>query len=414
MKKLLAPVLLLVAGVPPLLSLIAGQYLETVLTNNRHEAIRILRFDYHHGWFNSVAVIDLEHKSANLVIRTQHRIEHGPVIWSALLSHPLKAFSLYQADSRFEIFDTTDLNSSGLDPASLEKGTAITSMSYTGNFRTDIHYPGLVLRLPGSQLFADLIRLSGEFSAQGDLLGKLSTNQMELEDRYGTIYLTQPVIASSMDADMPLPEEITASVTRVNGRLGADEFNTGALMLTSELEKGQRGFELSSNANTDRLSINQAIMADAAISLQVVDINEDTVSYISENYTEIATALQDNQWLALLSHLAPLIEQIGDHQPHLELHAQAIHDGQPVSIRLFGKFDRQGNSRLNPFSIIDDLEIEINAIMPVKLVEEINRTDLTNFLDLMADNGLLTRSDETYHSNLSFADTKLKIIHEMP
>ena len=412
MKKLLAGGLLLLLGLPPLLSFIASYYLQNNFTDNFGQAIQIKRFDYKHGWFNSNAQIDFELQANKLLVETQNRVNHGPVIWSLLTQNPLQAFSLYQVNSHFQISENTASFKNKPQLGDSLMGSASTVVSYTGKYSPKIEHPGMALRLPGSQIYTDLAELNGEFSAQGTGLANFSANQIEVKDSYGGIYATQPRLEIALNLNTTVPSELGAGALSLSGFLGRDEFNISEFVLTGKIEKQNNRYDLFSVATANVVSINNAVVKQTKIKLQVFDINQELINYFSTHNSELVSALQNNQWLILLKHFSALLKRLNQHQPNFVLDLNGLYDKRPVSLHLFGKLATNQQSRLNPFSFLESLEMELETDIPTKLITQLNRPELTNFLDLMSEKGLLISKNESYHSKLSFQGAKLKIAHD--
>ena len=395
-------------GLPPLLSLIASYYLQNHFIDNFATDIQIKQFNYKHGWFSSQAQIEFDLNAQNAAIKTQNTINHGPVIWSLLMTKPFEAFSLYQINSLFEFS-----GNSGLVDNSTEKGTARTRVRYTGTTSPEIHHPGLTLRLFNSHFFADLPEISSEFLSDGTMLVNFTANLIDVKDRFSNIYTTQPVVAISFDSEMTLPSRLQAHALNVWGSSGPDEFSAKDFTFTGSLEKKDSRYRLTSEATADLFNFNKAAFNQVTINIIVSDLDETLIAYFSANYPELSSALRKNHWLILLKHFSQIVKRLNHHQPQFKLQANGLYADHPVNINFLGKLVTNKQSDLNPFSILENLEMNLDANIPIGLVDEIKQPEITEFLALMSNNGLLISKNGSYHSKLSFQGAKLKTAHDV-
>ena len=407
MRKLLYGSLLLVLGLPPLLSLTASYYLKNHFIDNFAQDVQISQFDYNHGWFSSQARIEFNLNAQNTMVKTQNTIHHGPVIWSLLITKPFEAFSMYHIDSLFELSGSIDI----VDNSS-QKGMARTRVGYTGNIRPEIHHPGMTLRLFNSHIFADLPQVSSVFLSNGTILANFSANQIDVKDRLSNIYSTQPAVEISFESDRKLPSRLQANALIVSGSYGPDQIGAKNFAFTSSLEKNVNRYSLTSETTADLFNFNIAALNQLTISFIVSDLDEKLIAYISSNYPELSNALQNNQWLVLLKHFSQIVKHLNLHQPQLKLYANGLYADQSVNLHFLGKLVTNKQSQLNPFSILENLEMNLNANIPIALVDEINRPEISEFFALMSNSGLLISRNGSYHSKLIFQGAKLKTAHD--
>ena len=410
MKKLLVLCLLLLLGLPPILSFSASYYLQNHFFKNFSDSdlahdIQIKQFEYQHGWFSSNAQVDLYSGKHNTHIQTQNAIHHGPVIWSLLTTNPRNALSLYQINSQFELSDNNALISD-----SLKKGTASTRVSYLGKISPDITHPGLTIRLFESQLFADLPEIKSQYLTNGTVLTNFSANQLDIQDHYSGIYAIQPNLELTFESPLTLPSMLQANAASLSGAIGLVKFSANEFVLSSQLKSKDSRYYVSGNLKALTLKLDRTMVDETTISLVLSDLDQELVAYFSLNYPELIYALENNQWLVLLKHFAELIKHVKN-QPQLELEVNGLHADQTVFLSFSGNLIADEQSRLNPFSMLENLKMTLNADIPTSLVNEINQPQLTDFLNSMTDKGLLIRNNQSYHSKLSFEDAKLRIEH---
>ena len=413
MRKLLALCAFVLLAIPPILSFTASYYLKNHFINNLSinesgDNIQIRRFEYQHGWFSSKAQIDVAVNAQNSLIESQNTIKHGPIIWSHLTTNPSKAFCLYQINSFFDLKDSDNPTDD-----SSNKGTASTSISYTGKTNPVIHHPGLTLRLFNAQIFADLAEIKSRISAGGNLQANLSANQFEFQDRYNGIYAIQPKLELELPSKLSIPSQLQASAVSVSGVVEQIAFSASELSFASHLNFKNNHYHFNSEASMQRLGLVDAQIDQTTISLIVSGVDEELMAYFSNNRTELHYALSNSQWLVLLKHVSQIIKHLKT-QPQMILSVQGLHADQPVKIDFSGRLVSDDQTVLNPFSILENLDMKLDFNIPIKLVNELNRPQLVNFFNLMTDKGLLISKNQSYHSKLSFEKAKLRIAHNNP
>lgn len=404
---------MLMLGLPPILSLYAGHYIGSQLAysdilRNFANDVQIDRIDFDHGWFSSHARIDFRVSAQNSVIRTRNRIIHGPIVWPRLVARPLESLSLYEINTLFDV--SAD---SGRITGVSDEGFARTRIGYTGSTKPVINHPGLATVLFGSHFFADLPEVKGEILSDGTGFAVFSANQVEIVDRYSTIYATQPGVELSFESHTALPSQLQVNALNVSGSIGVDEFGLNDFILSGILEKNESRYAMQTKTTSGRLTYNDAAVNHAIIEFSLSGISQDLAAYFSSNYMALSAALQNNQWLIVLEHFSKILKHLNKHEPQISLQARGMYANQPVTIEFFGKLVTHRQSRLNPFSMLENLEIKLDIDIPQRLMHEINRPELTELVVAMSDKGLLVNKNESYYSKLSFQGAKLTVAHDI-
>ena len=407
MKKILLGIVVLAIGLPFSFSLLARYYLNHHLLDNLQTDYEIERLDFKHGWLQSHAQLDFRLTDHKLNVRTENLIYHGPIIWSKLLSQPSKAFSLYLIDTQFDLSQSTALQ----DREPL-KGNGHTRVSYSTRVTPHLEHPGIDLSLFNSQVFSDLPTIYSEFRNDGTIMTKITGNQFELNDNYQNIYLTGAQLELLFNTTFSMPKQIKANVTTLSTLVGADKVNANQIVLDSVIElNDNNSYSWHGKLDAASLQLNQANSQKNEFEFQVSQLDPQLIEYLSDHYFEVSTAIQNNHWLVLLKHFSEVLKHIKINQPQFNLNFNGEYSNQPVELDFQGQLLADKTTQLNPFSLLENIELTLNTTLPIEFVKQMNRPELLEFLHLMTDKGLLVIDDNTYHSNLSFNDAKLKIAH---
>ncbi len=406
MRKIVIGSLLALVTTPFILSFAASYYLQHHFISNFDTDIKINQLDFNHGWLNSTAQLELLLNQQNLIIKTDNQIKHGPIIWSNLFKNPSKSFAWYNIDTQFELISPQ----TGLK-ISDQPGTATTWINYLGQSHPHIQHPGLDFSISQAQVFADLADIKSRISANGSINASLKTNQLELKDSWQTTYLVKPELEIDLNPALVFPEKIDFSAEALSSRLITDHYRASRINLASKLNKHNDVYHFESVLDTDLLDLNQASLSDITAEFQVMNLDQQLVQFMSENYDSISESINNNEWLVLLKHFSDLLKLTSKNQPEITLALNAQSDQQMLKIDFSSQLLSTADTELNPFSLLENLNLKLEAELPKVLVTKLNQSDLIEFLDSMLEKGLLIEKHQSYYANLGFENSKLSVNH---
>ena len=408
MKKLFGLIVGAILALPLGLSFAAEYYLKHHLAKQFSTPVELSRLDFNHGWFESDAQVELYFPAYDLSLSTQNTLHQGPIIWKQLLSEPLKSFAWYDINSQFDLANRGDLD------ANDQKGSAHTRVNYLGQTHPVIHHPGLQLNWRGSQLFSDVTTIESQIDANGTSTTRYTGNQIEFNDPYQNLYVTEPQINITSSPALPLPAFITASANTFSGLFGGQTLLMDDISLSSEFVSHQQNFRFSSIAQSNNVQLNQASLSPSNITLTLDNISPDLIDYLALHGNEINHAITQTQWLVLLKHVAEIVKLVGNDQPELNVQINAKSNSQAVLLGFRGKIINKDEDGLNPFALLENLDLELNTELPASLISELANPDLNRFIQSMLEKNIMIEHKGVYYAKLRFKDTKLKLAHVQP
>ena len=408
MKKLIAISLITLLGLPLCLSFFASYYARHQLAQNLARNIHIERIDFEHGWFTSNAEIDLRITPGNSQVKTQNKIEHGPLIWSALFSRFSRVFSLYKIETKFALHTSNEITTEDH-----YNGQALTFISYRGQSSPQITHPGLNMSLLNRQLFADMPVVSSNIHSDGRITTRISGNQLEINDIAQSVYLTQPEFNLALNPAYSLPESLELSASTVSAQTARGKLKLDTLNLMSAVNRENNRYTLVAGFNAQLLQFEQALVTDCELTIQIDNLDQALIDYLAAHNGDISQSIINNQWLGLLSHVSELIRLISKHPLEIAFNLAAIHQNNPVSADFSGRILTGSGSNLNPFSLLENIALSLNASLPVSLIEQLGQSDWTHFFHVINQKGLITQRNGRYYAKIKFENSKMSLARRL-
>jgi len=406
MRNIFLSVLFLLLVLPIILSIGAKYYLQHQFVNNFATDVEVTQLNFDHGWFNSNASLNLRLNKQNLTIQTTNQIQQGPIIWKTLLSDPIKSFVLYKIETQFGLLKSPN------DPdLSSQPGSALTFVSYLGNSQPSIQHPGIDLSIKQIRVFADLAQIDSKITSGGTIVASLKSNQIELGNDFENVYLIKPEVDITINPEQAVPKKIDLHTINLSGLINTNMFEASGINFTSQLNHSSSGYQFTADILSDQLTFNRAQANSLSANLMIRNLDQNLVDFIATNFDSITQSIQNNQWLVLLKHFSDLLKLINTRQPELSFSINAEAEDQPVKLAFFGKLLSSKDTELNPFSLLENLEMALNAELPKKLMNDLEQPQLIDIIHSMLEKDLLIKNHQSYDANLSFENTKLKVNH---